>query len=170
MTVQIPFKRNDWVFDTGPWFVHLCFGRRIQISGHSDFGILNDVDASSILTWVQADTASAACPAHPSSLKIMSMTFAGVICDAGDPCPANNAYDPESSFTMSPRSTTLPLYFWCWGSNSEFLRWQRSINDAKWTFLHLFLASSITLLSAAMLVFLQISHSFSAAAFASGIS
>ena len=45
---------------------------------------------------------------------------------------------------MSPRSTTLPLYFWCRGSNSELLRWQRSINDAKWTFLPLFLASSIT--------------------------
>ena len=31
-------------------FDHLCFGRRIQISGHSDFGILNNVDGSSILT------------------------------------------------------------------------------------------------------------------------
>ena len=37
---------------------------------------------------------------------------------------------------MSPQSTTLPLYFCNLGSNSEFLRWQRSINDAKWTFLH----------------------------------
>ena len=63
---------------------------------------------------------------------------------------------------MSPRSTTLPLYFWNWGSNFEFLRWQRSISDAKWTFLPLFLASSITsfflcfwLLSAAMPAFLR---------------
>ena len=28
---------------------------------------------------------------------------------------------------MSPRRTTLPLYFWIWGSSSEFLRWQMSI-------------------------------------------
>ena len=39
------------------------------------FGICNNVDASSILTWVFADTASAACPAHPGSLEIIS------ICD-----------------------------------------------------------------------------------------
>ena len=56
---------------------------------------------------------------------------------------AETEYTPQSSFTMSPRNTTLPLHFWYWGSNSEFLRWQRSINDAKWTFLPLFLASLI---------------------------
>ena len=67
--------------------------------------------ASSILTWVLADTASAAWPAHPNSLEIMSMTFAAVICDADDPCSVNTAYGPESSFTKSPPSTTLPLYF-----------------------------------------------------------
>ena len=54
-------------------------GRQIQISGHSDFGIFNNVDASSILTCVQADTASAACPEHPGSLDTLSMTFAAVI-------------------------------------------------------------------------------------------
>ena len=54
---------------------------------------------------------------------------------------------------MSPRSSTLPLYFWKRGSNSEFLRWQRSINDAKWTFLPLFLASSITFFCVTMPVF-----------------
>ena len=89
----------------------MCFGRRIQISGYSDFGIFNNVGASSILTWVSADTASAAGPAHPGGLDIMSMTFAAVICDADDPCSVNAAYDPDSSFTTSPRSTTLLLYF-----------------------------------------------------------
>ena len=38
------------------------------------------------------------------------MTFAAVICDA-DPCSVNTAKDPELSFTISPRSTTRPLYF-----------------------------------------------------------
>ena len=36
------------------------------------------------------------------------------------------ANDPESSFTMSPRSTTRPLYFWNCGSNSAFFKWQMS--------------------------------------------
>ena len=61
------------------------------MSGHSDFGIFNNVGASSILTWVQADTASAACPEHPGSLDMISMTFAAVICDAEDPCSVNTA-------------------------------------------------------------------------------
>ena len=51
MTIQISFKRNDWVFDTGPRL------------------------------WPYADTASAACPAPPGSLAMTSITFADVICD-----------------------------------------------------------------------------------------
>ena len=47
--------------------------------------------ASSILTWILADIASAACPAHPGSLEMISMTFAAVICDADDPCSVNTA-------------------------------------------------------------------------------
>ena len=69
----------------------LCFGGCIQISGHSDFGFFNDVGASSILTWVLADTASAARPAHPGSPEIMFMTYAALICDADDPCLVNTA-------------------------------------------------------------------------------
>ena len=68
----------------------------------------------------------------------MSMTCAAVIRDADDPCSVNTAYAPESSFTMSPRNTTRPLYFWCFVSNSAFFKWHKSINDAKWTFLHSF--------------------------------
>ena len=33
-------------------FGHLCRGRRIQMSGHSDFGISDYFGASSIFTWV----------------------------------------------------------------------------------------------------------------------
>ena len=62
----------------------------------------NNFGASSILTWVQADTASAACPENPGSLHSTSITFAAVICEADKPCSVNTAYAPESSFTMSP--------------------------------------------------------------------
>ena len=70
------------------------------MSGHSDLGIFNNLGASFIFTWVLADTASAACPAHPGSLDMISMTFAAVICDADDPCSVNTAYDPKASFTI----------------------------------------------------------------------
>ena len=72
-------------------FGHLCRGRRIQMSGHSDFGIFKKVGASSTLTWVYTDTASAACPEHPGSLDMISMTFAAFICDADEPCSVNTA-------------------------------------------------------------------------------
>ena len=61
------------------------------MSGHSDLGIFNNFGASSILTWVLADAASAACPEHPGSLDMISMTYAAVIRDADDPCSVNTA-------------------------------------------------------------------------------
>ena len=51
----------------------------------------NNYGASLIFTWVQADTASAACPAHPGSLDMISITFAAVIYDADEPCNVNTA-------------------------------------------------------------------------------
>ena len=95
------------------------------MSGHSDLGSVSNAGASSILTWVQADTASAV------TLAITSITFAAVICDDDGPCSVNAAYEPESSFTMSPRSTTRPFCFWNVGSNSEFLRWHMSFRVAE---------------------------------------
>ena len=58
---------------------HLCFGRRIHSSGHSDLGIFSNLGASLICTRVQADSASAACPAQFGSLAMISITFAAVI-------------------------------------------------------------------------------------------
>ena len=45
----------------------------------------------SFLTWEKADTASAACPAHPGSLDIIFIIFAAVICEADDPCSVKTA-------------------------------------------------------------------------------
>ena len=72
-------------------FGHLCRGRRIQMSGHSDLGIFKNLWASSIFTWVYADTASPACPSQPGSLEMISMILAAVIWDAEDPCSVNTA-------------------------------------------------------------------------------
>ena len=67
---------------------------------------------------------------------------------------------------MSPRNTTRPLHFWCFASKSAFFEWQKSISEAKWTFMPLVLASSIT--SFLLLTFVR-SHPLSTAAFAAGI-
>ena len=112
-----------------------------MVSGYSDLGIFNNFGASSIFVLQRTLHPLLA---HPGSLDIMSMTFAAGICDADDPCSVNTAYDPESSFTMSPPSTTLPLYFWLQKLYLRILEDKRSINDTKWTFLSSFLASSIT--------------------------
>ena len=68
----------------------------------ADFGFCNNVGASSIGTWAQADTASVACPAHPGSLDVMFITFAAVICEADDLRSANTAHE---------RRTMRPLYY-----------------------------------------------------------
>ena len=98
MTIQIPFKRNDWSSILDHDLGHLCRGRRIQMSGHSDLGIFNNLGASSIFTWVQADTASAACPSQPDNLEMISMTFAAVICDADDPLFSEYCVRPRVVF------------------------------------------------------------------------
>ena len=156
-------------------FGDLCRGRRIQMSGHSDLGIFNNFGASSIFTSVSADTASAACPAHPGSLDMISMTFAAVIWDADDPCSVNTAQDPESFFTMSPRTTTRPLYFLVLCLQFGILQMTDVHQWSKWTFAPFDLASSITsdllltLVRSHAGIFSSFYHSLSTAAFASGI-
>ena len=53
------------------------------------FGIFNNFGASSIFSWVFAETTSAACPSQPGNLEMIFMTFAAGICDADDPCSAS---------------------------------------------------------------------------------
>ena len=77
-------------------------------------GSLGSLATCSILTSVWADTASPTCPAHSGGLAIASSTIAAVICDADDPCSENIAWDPESSFATSPRSTMRTVYLWTW--------------------------------------------------------
>ena len=69
-------------------------------------------------------------------LQWRPITFAAVICDADEPYSVNTACAPASSFTMSPRSTTRPfLTSGILFPNWAFLRWPKSISDAKWTLL-----------------------------------
>ena len=100
--------REDPLFDQD--YGHLCRGRRTQKSGHS--GSLESSTTSE----------RPPCPVQSGSPAISSITFAAVIDKANDPCYVNTAYAPESSFTMSFGSKTRPLYFWCSGSDSDFLR------------------------------------------------
>ena len=96
--------------------------RSIQISVHSASGHLICFGVSSIFTRVSAHTASQASPAQSGSREITSSTLAAVMCDAEEPCSVNTAWNPESSFTASPRNTTRPMYFWGFLSSQVFLR------------------------------------------------
>ena len=53
-------------------FGHVCRGRRTQMSGHSDFEIFNNFGSILHFFWVWTDSASAACPAQPSNLEMIS--------------------------------------------------------------------------------------------------
>ena len=101
---------GSWI--SSHYFGRRNLGRRIQIAWHSDADNSNNVGVSSIFTWVWADTALLACPAHPESLEMASRTLAAVMCHAEDPCSVNTAHEPESLFTTSPRSATRPLCVW----------------------------------------------------------
>ena len=73
---------------------------RIQITGHSPSGNFNNLGASSIF--------------HRSLLKLhrwlrLRNQAVANLCDAEEPCSVNTAYDPEASFTTSPRNTTRPV-------------------------------------------------------------
>ena len=64
------------------WTMILAFCVSVDMSKNLNiltFGIFINVDASSILIVVYADTASAACHELPGNLDIMSMNFSVVI-------------------------------------------------------------------------------------------
>ena len=123
---------------------HLYRGRRIQTSGHSDLGIWSNLGASSNLTWVWADTASAACPSQPSYLAITSMIFCNRHLGRRRALFSKNCVDSRVVFYNVSRCKTLPFHFCNFGFNSAFFEWHMSINVAKWTFLLSLCASWIT--------------------------
>ena len=77
-------------------FSHLCRGRGIHTSGHSDFGILSNFGSIFHLDLKRTETASAACPLPPGNLAMTSMIFAAVNCDAEEPCSVKTAYTVSS--------------------------------------------------------------------------
>ena len=72
-------------------FGHLCRGRRVQMSGHADFGIFNNFGASSIFTWVLADTASAALSCAPWQSGYDIHDFSGCHLGCWWTCSVNTA-------------------------------------------------------------------------------
>ena len=123
----------------------LCRGRTpIQSSGHSSFGSRNNLGASVICTWAYAEIASLVSPAISRSFETVSKNFAAAICEAQAPCSVNTALCPSSSLTLSPQSTTRPLYFWRCVASSAFFKWQRSTKLAKWTVCPSFFAWRMT--------------------------
>ena len=93
------------------------------MSGHSDLEFSMILEHLPILTWVQADTASAACPSQPGSLDTTSKTFAAVICDAEDPCSVNTAQDIQNHLSQCRLGVQLDLcIFGVLSPNSAFFK------------------------------------------------
>ena len=68
VTKEVPLKKYHEVFNTIPTFFGLCRGGTlIHVSGHSSFGIRNNLGAPVSFTRVYAEIASLVSPAIPGS-------------------------------------------------------------------------------------------------------
>ena len=80
MTIQIPLKRNDWVFQYWTMILAICVVVDESICLDIpiwEFSII--LEHPPFYVGNKQDTASAACPAHPGSLDMISMTFAAAV-------------------------------------------------------------------------------------------
>ena len=124
-------------------FGHLCRDGQIQMSGNSDWGILNNLGASTIYIWVHANIVSAVYPSHPSSLyMMMSMAFAAFICDV-DPRSMNTAWEPEVFYNITSECNSTFVIFGVLPPIQHSSN-DMSIREAKWTLSPSVLVSSIT--------------------------
>ena len=132
------------------------------------------MNTSCIYTWEWTDAASAACPEHPGSLDVMSMTFSAVIQDAHGPCSVNTAHEPESSFTTSPSEYDTACILSKMRFQFRILKMTNSSMTQNELFMPLIPASSITscffltVVNCHVIIFSSFQHYFSTAAFASG--
>ena len=113
---------------------HLCGGRRVRLSGHSDWNVYQIsgrfpflLACKLILRRLLVRPNLVALLLHPLLIR-----------DADEPLFSD---EPESSFAMSPWDHDPALVFCRFGSRSAFLRWQMSISGAKWKVLCSFCAS-----------------------------
>ena len=118
----------------------------------------------------------AACPAHPGSLDMKSMTFAAVICDADDPC--SSGYCIRSRIIFHNITSEYNSTFVLFGALSPI---RHSLNDRCPSVKQNELLRPSSLLHRSPLsllltfvrfhagIFSNFSHSLSTAAFASGI-
>ena len=171
MMLALPYRIHD--------LRHLCFGRRIQISGHSAFGIF----ALTLVQIFHIDLALrgyCVCCLSMRNLVVWiwyPWLLAAVICDADDPCSVNTAWwswiilhdvttEYDSAFVLL-KFDAPTLNSWD-GRGPSMTRHELF---CLYSLLHRSPLSCFWLSSAAMPVFSQIlfSHSFSTAAFAFGI-
>ena len=138
-------------------FDHLCFGRRIQISGQCDFGIFKkrwcifhfDLGVSrycvcclSCASWYNIHDF---CGCH---LRCWMSLFS-----------EHRIRNRIIFHNVASEYNSTLKFVWCFVSNSAFFKWQMSISETKWTFAPFVLASSIT--SFLLLTFVRFHAEFS---------
>ena len=129
------FELSNWIFILDHDLGHLCL---LDVSIYLDILTLEfSVTMGHLPFWPGCQLILRPLPVF--RILIVSLWhpffFVVVICDAEKSCSMHTSL-MWVIFSMSHRGTFRPLYFWYFGSNSEFLRWQVSFNDAKCTILH----------------------------------
>ena len=149
-------------------FGHLCRGKRIQMSGHSDFGIFNNLWASSILGRSRYCVCRLSIATRQSGDDIHDFGCCHLRCWRSmfsEYCvrARNVFYKITTEYNSTFVFLVLCLQF-------SIFRWHMSINDAKWTVApdvlasvnHFFLLTVVSLHPENFSIF---PHSLSTAAF-----
>ena len=137
MSVQIPLQGLHWFFSVLPFLGHLYGGKRIQISGHSSFGSINSVgrlpfwlEFKRILRRLLVQRIQIAWRSHPElSWPTLLMQTNHV-----PQLPHNN----QNRLSVQKLGVPHDLCYLGVRSNSEFLRWRKSIDVEKWAVPSLF--------------------------------
>ena len=123
IVAPIPILSNGCVFQMvplgleHPYFGRRDRGRRIRMAGTLILAIPITLERLPISIECKPTLHHLLVLRVLGSLEITHRTLAAVLCDAEDPCSVNTAHEPESSFTVSPRCTSRPLYVWNFLSN-----------------------------------------------------
>ena len=112
LSVQIPFKRNHRFLNFVPIFWPTGWRWMKPNGGAFRFQQISTIlKASFILTWVQADAAPLACPAHHGSLEKHVQNF----------CRRRARFVLHD---IASEYDTTKIFFGTFGSNSMLTKWQ----------------------------------------------
>ena len=112
VTVPISFKRYHWIFNVWPWFWQFVSWKTDPYIWTFWLGY-SEQFGSIFIHHLSVCWYAVGCSVHQSLVVSQghSLLLLRSFEDAEEPCSVKTAGAPDSSFAMSPGSTTLPLFF-----------------------------------------------------------